>query len=123
MLKSIVNGAEHDIVKIPMKGRNLWNPDSRTNNQVGQLNWGVVLPAGVYTIVNNSNTSVYQRDGIDSTQATTFAAAGTTKTVRFYNALVAWTSSKQTQIMLNTGSTALPYEPYGYQNGWEVRDN
>ena len=26
-------------------------------------------------------------------------------------------------IMLNTGSTALPYEPYGYQEGWEVRDN
>lgn len=26
-------------------------------------------------------------------------------------------------IMLNLGSTALPYEPYGYQEGWEVRDN
>lgn len=25
--------------------------------------------------------------------------------------------------MLNEGSTALPYEPYGYQEGWEVRDN
>lgn len=27
------------------------------------------------------------------------------------------------KIMLNLGSTALPYEPYGYQEGWEVRDN
>ena len=26
-------------------------------------------------------------------------------------------------IMLNLGSTPLPYEPYGYQEGWEVRDN
>ena len=26
-------------------------------------------------------------------------------------------------IMLNAGSTPLPYEPYGYQEGWEVRDN
>ena len=25
-------------------------------------------------------------------------------------------------IMLNLGSSALPYEPYGMQNGWEVRD-
>jgi len=36
---------------------------------------------------------------------------------------VAWTPYKQTQVMLNTGSTPLPYEPYGYQEGWEVRDN
>lgn len=27
------------------------------------------------------------------------------------------------EYMLNSGSTALPYEPYGYQEGWEVRDN
>ena len=27
------------------------------------------------------------------------------------------------QIMLNLGSQPLPYEPYGYQEGWEVRDN
>ena len=32
-------------------------------------------------------------------------------------------SSIDLKRMLNEGSTPLPYEPYGYQEGWEVRDN
>ena len=100
--------------KIPsvINGKNLWNPDSRTNNQAGQLNWGVVLPAGTYTITNNSNTSIYWRDGVSSTQATTFASAGTTATKTANNAMVAWCSTRQTNVMLNMGSDPIPYEPY-----------
>ena len=30
---------------------------------------------------------------------------------------------KAMKLMLNSGSRALPYEPYGYQEGWEVRDS
>lgn len=94
---------------------NLWDPDSKTTNQAGKEQYGVVLPAGVYTIVNNSNASIYRRDGVDSADATTFAAAGATNTRQFNTSLVAWTPYKQTQIMLNLGYPALPYEPYGYK--------
>jgi hypothetical protein len=31
--------------------------------------------------------------------------------------------NEEITVMFNAGSTALPYEPYGYQNGWEIRDN
>jgi len=73
MLKGFVSGEEKDIVRIPMKGKNLWDPESKTTNQSGTPQYGVVLPAGVYTIVNNSNASIYRRDGYSATQATTFA--------------------------------------------------
>ena len=72
MLKGFVSGEEKDIVRIPMKGKNLWDPDSRTTNQVGHDAWGVELPAGTYTIKNSSNVAIYRRDGVESTQATTF---------------------------------------------------
>jgi hypothetical protein len=100
--------------KLPMtvQSANLWNPNSRTNNQVGQLNWGVVLPSGTYTIKNDSDTTIYFRDGIDTTTAQRFANAGETGTKTAINEFVAWCNSSQSAIMLNLGSTALPYEPY-----------
>jgi hypothetical protein len=52
----------------------------------------------------------------------TFTTLAGTKKVRI-SATSPVTEYTITNLMLNAGDTALPYEPYGYQEGWEVRDN
>ena len=125
MLKSIVNGAEHDIVSIPMKGRNLWNPNSMTTNERGEARPGVELPAGKYCITNLSSEAIYWRIGVETTTGGHQINPNVPYVyINAQDTLVVWvTGSGDKKIMINSGSTALPYEPYGYQNGWEVRDN
>ena len=155
MLKSIVNGAEHDIVSIPMKGKNLSAFDATTylNNDAYYVSNCILnsIPEGSYTLsyfVNidpndgsfaasvgvGSTIASYEKDiktvnGISSGYVNipfsiTGDDAGKNLFVRFVRGGSKFTATiTVTKVMLNTGSTALPYEPYGYQNGWEVRDN
>ena len=143
MLKGFVSGEEKDIVRIPMKGKNLWDGillDGYFKNNSFELAGSVViyksikvyLTAGTYTISTSNQIRVIRTifDGVWNTQNIPDASP--------YNFSVAtdgyigisiqatqndlpWDSS--TTIMLNAGNQALPYEPYGYQEGWEVRDN
>lgn len=165
MLKSIVNGVEHDIISIPMKGKNLLNIANLSNVRWATqypllLNAINSLPNGVYTMsISYELTS--RNDTTDSSVCGWYIAKdssvlsnirerwdtapiGTVKTVSStftihdgnrgsFNALYLYGcgintvgptgNANATNIMLNLGSTALPYEPYGYQNGWEIRDN
>lgn len=124
MLKSIVNGAEHDIISIPMNGRNLWNPNSMTTNERGEARPGVELPAGKYCITNLSTVACYWRIGVETTACNQINPNIPYVYINAQDTLVVWvTGSGDKKIMINSGSTALPYEPYGYQNGWEIRDN
>lgn len=124
MLKSIVNGAEHDIVSIPMKGKNLFNPNGVTTNERGETRTGVELPAGAYCITNLSNAACYWRIGVETTTGNQINPSDPYVFIRASDTLVVWVGpTNNKNIMVNEGSTALQYEPYGYQNGWEIRDN
>lgn len=151
MLKGFVSGEEKDIVRIPMKGKNLakyWknayvdeNGTVKSNNQNGMtypikltneqrivLTYGAGTSRGyaVYETFDGTNLSTLIR-------RVTFSGPGAyTATEDCY--FVSWlnknnsdTMSAQAladcELMLNLGSQPLPYEPYGYQEGWEVRDS
>jgi hypothetical protein len=182
MLKGFVSGEEKDIVRIPMKGKNLldikdgtqtianvvWTAYhgtitgqgtttaaaasdavivydgtfTRSGNYINyckiQASKSIKPPAGTYTFSANadpsSNDVVALIVGDNDTYYANFTArkiaVGETFSVNGneYVMLVVSSSTSKSQynfadIMLNAGSTALPYEPYGYQEGWEVRDN
>ena len=158
MLKSIVNGAEHDIVSIPMKTRNLFDYSTievgslspETGNEVSDtsrrrsgfitVNSGTtysvsreITSSGSYfwviayddhnEIVTDATYSTYSGVLVEGNSKSddhwTFMTTQTTKYIRWY----VTANNSYENIMLNLGSTPLPYEPYGYQEGWEVRDN
>ena len=107
---------------------NLWDPNSKTTNQNGTVQYGVELPAGTYTIVNNSDLTVYARNGISSTVAFTWAASGASATKTFDVGCVAWCTRSESNIVLVSDSTAPSnYIPYGYKlpitvaNGTETK--
>ena len=183
MLKSIVNGAEHDIISIPMKGKNLISLPT-TSKTINGVEWtctggvisgngstasaayqdcivitpseirkgtnytsyysinarhGIKLPAGTYTfsadyvytsdetrlrlVVGREGTSPRYYTATEIFSGDTFTTDGEDYAVLVCGAINTVSKVEFKNIMLNIGSTALPYEPYGYQNGWEVRDN
>jgi len=154
MLKSIVNGAEHDIVSIPMKGKNLFDKSIISLNAYPSVSniispspntrttYAPCMPNTTYTIskiqserfivaytktipaigedfygviTNNEATKITITTGNDASYLVIF----------YYHASYDSLTENEIKdsIMINLGSKALPYEPYGYQNGWEVRDN
>ena len=117
MLKSIVNGAEHDIVKIPMKGKNLFDKNSDTINNNGYTRPGVEVPAGTYSINNGTPHHVYYRIGYSGVAQQTNPRMKTERIVAS-DSLYVWRDAgiREDGVMLNIGSKALPYEPYGYQD-------
>lgn len=116
MFKSIVNGAEHDIVSIPMKGNNLFDPNGITTNERGETRTGVELPAGAYCITNLSNAVCYWRIGIETTTGNQINPSAPYVFIRASDTLVVWVDSNSNKnIMVNEGSIALPYEPHGYR--------
>jgi hypothetical protein len=147
MLKSIVNGAEHDIVSIPMKGKNLFPQDSLTGKTTtvrdtfNEIASSIVFNNGQYTI--SMDITAETPTGIfklcftytdDSQEKSRWITKNTPTITLVSNGEKVVKSISITDynyftdivlydIMLNAGSQALPYEPYGYQNGWEVRDN
>lgn len=156
MLKGIVSGEEKDIVRIPMKGKNLFDED---NAELGK--WvssdGSIVTNATYAAGYNikvetaSNFAIkyygdkpysysmvfYDSNGdflsrnrkiSPSTSYDAFTVPENAVSARFQVAVdtrEVMTSAilKAMKLMLNLGSTALPYEPYGYQEGWEVRDS
>lgn len=154
MLKGFVSGEEKDIVRIPMKGKNLLdfnvlfgdNPD-RTSTYFTY--YKIVLePNTQYTMITNvpnymndqcpymfgtQNIMSAANDGVYSNEPKTitsnpdgsvFIACRIIPNANPERYITKQDFDNGTYyIMLNLGSTALPYEPYGYQEGWEVRDN
>lgn len=156
MLKSIVNGAEHDIVSIPMKTRNLFdestatygkyiNPEGvETVSTTGETNHSDYIPVQGNTVYTISATKPYFDSIISSISwydENKIFIIRSQYSVPGSNGRFSWSATSPINAvfaiinfqrypnfdgendMFNIGSTALPYEPYGYQNGWEVRDN
>lgn len=150
MLKGFVSGEEKDIVRIPMKGKNLWNASFE---QGGISNQGyevasetrvrayIDLEAGAeFTFSSNQKVRmIYAYNGVNRvspvadyganmpTTATFIVPVGANRVgialLNYNGSSLDIVPSDVSNIMLNLGSAALPYEPYGYQEGWEVRDN
>ena len=92
----------------------------------------IVIEAGTYRIkaLGQQSIQLFLQNKGDSTKYYRFDDASRvitleTRTTFFISCgVIEGTQYDETiSIMLNLGSTALPYEPYGYQEGWEVRDN
>lgn len=136
-IKAIVSGAEKDVKRIPMKGRNLAYGRIETTNITA--NGTIVRTSGydaaiarvengvVYTV--NSHVFAFYTDepaigSVSYNDSRTVATAGHSTTFTApITGYVAFRIAPSEPAMLNLGSTAMPYEPYGYQEGWEVRDN
>ena len=150
MLKGIVNGAEKDIVRIPMRTRNLFDCERTEGITTGKyINTSGAVSENQYYYISYP---IYVEAGVEYTWRFDNVQAHTAPTVAFYNAggtqigvashasnvthftfttpsncdfiraSVYIRNDSQKEAMLNTGSSPLPYEPY-YQNGWEVRDS
>ena len=150
MIKGIVSGVEKDIYKIPMKGKNLidvgawltsrgvsytkdggeysFSSSSSLFNEplyfssedtavsLSGLIESVTASTGRIRLVKSDGTNATQSGiGDQFTKQEDVLASGIKITVSTGGTL------KIKNLMLNLGSTALPYEPYGMQNGWEVR--
>ena len=150
MLKGFVSGEEKDIVRIPMKGKNLFDINA-TDTDKGYLYHKYLSENGGVSTATSSCVSEY----IDISDYGTITVSGMNETgsaiisLCFYDVSKNYVSGGKynrqtvctyavpngakycrftyiedsTACMLNAGETALPYEPYGYQEGWEVRDS
>lgn len=112
-----------DITRIAMKGKNLFDKNSDTINNNGQSRPGVMVQPGTYSIDNTTDRAVYYRVGYGGT-TTQINAGRKAENIIASDDLYVWRDNgvRQDGVMLNLGSTPLPYEPYGMQQGWEVRD-
>lgn len=96
-----------------VQGKNLWNPDGKSTNQSGVERYGNIVPAGTYTLTNNSSGNViYYRDGVSSTSSTGINPNNSV-TVTFTDAGVFWCTARAVDVQLERGTTATPYVPYG----------
>lgn len=156
MIKGIVNGVEKDIIRIPMKGKQVYDSAHSTayaavldaNNMWVNASTAKsikirVEPSTQYTLsIDSPNNSIFricESDDADITPQSASSAVELTRIVRdttikqytfttsdsaqciiFQGSSTSYEQWNST-LMLNLGSTALPYEPYGYQEGWEVR--
>ena len=113
----------HDITRIPMRGKNLFDPNSDTTNDAGLPRPGVTVPSGVYSIDNTTARAVYYRIGANGTTSQ-INGGRSVENIAANDDLYVWrdNNNREDGVMLNLGNQALPYEPYGIQPGWEVRD-
>ena len=144
MLKGFVSGEEKDIVRIPMKGKNLFDNQSLENGYINSsgnaasagstkrtdyipveagstytLTTEIKIGIGHYLAIYNAEKSkIGNTVDIRNLTTVTVNIPENGAFVRF--SMQSGDITKTT--MFNKGS-ALPYEPYGYQEGWEVRDN
>lgn len=146
MLKGIANGVPKDITRIPMKGKNLYN-SAETSWTMGILDDDGNQTSSSQSHYTSNFTSVFP--GISHYLGGFLGRDQTAHRIYFYDANKRWISrTAQLSVdnrvftppagcyyiqiqasvsvtgsdwMLNLGSTPLPYEPYGYQEGWEVR--
>lgn len=147
MLKGFVLDEEKDIVRIPMKTRNLMPVTSftgKSNSVMESFNSEsaniVFEPNTQYTISLDFSANIqtgvfkvtfYYADESSTSSAWMFGTGKRTLISDSGKTIAALKITDYAQyidvelknIILNSGSTPLPYEPYGYQEGWEVRDN
>lgn len=156
MLKGFVSGEEKDIVRIPMKGKNLWNytieqggwlaaagtiptktePYSSTYTTRCRMAYAIPIPSNTMSLTCRSGIKInfvwINANGVSlggsgyQQNSSTVTAPEDATAMTFILAKVDESTCSPNDfrnIMLSSGSTPLPYEPYGYQEGWEVRDN
>ena len=151
MLKGIVSGSPVDISRIAMRGKNLLDYEYLFSNNIDRESeyfryYKLQLDANTqyifssnapYTVEGNETTFMF---GLRNTMTTVNNGVFGVKymmtdstgiayvAIRIKNGTSVPMANKTDYdngtytIMLNTGSTVLPYEPYGMQEGWEVRD-
>ena len=149
MLKGIVSGVPTDITRIAMKGKQLFDKNAiNTNN--GYVDGAYLDSTGAtisstayfiseyipvsagesYTLkysegtlnapsfcLYNANKEYVSGEKYGNRSPVMFTIPSGVSFIRF-----SATKNKKDIIMLNSGSSPLPYEPYGMQPGWEVRD-
>ena len=152
MIKGIVNGAEKDIVRIPMKGKNLFDLNA-TDTSKGYISQNKYLRSDGTTYTPSGSTTWHVTEYIDISEFEDVTLSGlsgsaSAPSMCFYDSEFGYISGKGyasknavtasvpsnarylrfsiaeshvDEYMLNSGTAALPYEPYGYQEGWEVR--
>lgn len=149
MLKGFVSGEEKDIKRIPMKTRNLWDEIAhagyitsngktyRTNggtsafipckpNTTYTVNRGAVVSSNRFMIstCDTSPTNYSELTAVMDSGGQRYFTFTTNETAAY---IVVYLNSEPNsnigELMVNLGSSPLPYEPYGYQEGWEVRDS
>ena len=163
MLKSIVKGAEHDIVRIPMKGKNLcpntgwmsgqyrdgvWETTNTRSTSdffpVSSNQYRLKINAGQLISFINFNYFDNQKKWLGNRTTLGMSTFLPTEqnivipqlpsnamymriTIRFYNdngnPPIPQSFIDDSNIMVSEVTSEQPYEPYGYQNGWEIRDN
>ena len=150
MLKGIVSGVPTDITRIAMQGKNLFDK-SATNTSNGYIQDTMLQSDGTTLAWNVFSVSEYIpiEGGADYYLSDVMNAAFNAPSLCFYDSSkqflsaityqarfsfgfsapsgaayvrISYMNVQADAVMLNLGSTALPYEPYGMQNGWEVRD-
>lgn len=135
MLKGIVSGVPTDITRIAMKGKNLFDKTTAT------IDYRVTLSGLAYS-EGMACSDYIDVDGLSYITVSSkpdatniyFYSSKTVESDSYFNGLSApvpagakyarvnFAKTNLNTFMLNAGSTALPYEPYGMQPGWEVRD-
>lgn len=159
MLKGIVNDVPKDIIRIPMKGKNLFDGTKYVNTSINnpeRWEYSTSLTGSVYRVPCKPNTtytlylaenigiSIWRirdvstndvpnaqstsvpvtgsyADSVPASKSATFTTSASAKYILFQVNETAYVSVLPV-IMLIEGTTKIPYEPYGMQNGWEVRD-
>lgn len=165
MLKGFVSGEEKDIVRIPMKGKNLfsttWEQGSINGTTGANEGSGTIVRTAGYIPIKTNQTYSIKRDIsngyinvrlYDTNKG--YIGSGSDSTIRLISgttpgnpmgnnlsfccfniiadgaAFIRFNDSSNntdTHFMMVEGEytqqTMPDYEPYGYQEGWEVRDN
>ena len=95
---------------------NLFDKNSDTINNNGQSRPGVKVQPGTYSIDNTTDRAVYYRVGYDGT-TTQVNAGRKAENIIASDDLYVWRDNgvRQDGVMLNLGSTALQFEPFGYK--------
>lgn len=138
MIKGIVNGVEKDIVRIPMNGKNLaydkiQNANINSSGKITTPQQGMdvsiakIVIGKTYT-VNGYVLSFYENEPVagsvsyDSSRIVGTNGRPTTFTAPITGYVAFRVDGNDRDVpMCNEGTQILPYESYGYQEGWEVR--
>ena len=144
MLKGIVSGSPVDITRIAMKGKNLFDKSTITTGYYATMSGAnanssyycsdfIPITAVTYYFQNvvggsyQNTVVVYDanKQGLRYVKLTGSAKVSGAITFQSGDAYIRINCYYQTDVdtvMVNIGNSALPYEPYGIHEGWEVRD-
>lgn len=137
MLKGFVSGEEKDIKRIPMKGKNLFDKSTAVQGKWLNVNTGEeenttsayylsayipVISGQAYMFVNPNST---RRWFYDANKSPVEKIDTSIQYIPAENGFLRFTITNVLDTFMLVADSSLPavYEPYGYQEGWEVRDN